>query len=117
MKVIIAGSREFSDYELLCQVVEKSGFDITEVVSGCARGTDKLGERWAKENGIPVKKFPAKWDELGKDAGYIRNREMADYADALISIVFPNSRGTRHMVRVAKLRNMECYVKVVDWRV
>ena len=47
MKVIIAGSRGVEDYALVEEAVKQSGFDITEVVSGTARGVDLLGEHWA----------------------------------------------------------------------
>ena len=51
--------------------------EYVKIISGCARGADTLGERFAKEFGLEVKKFPADWDGLGKRAGYVRNAEMA----------------------------------------
>ena len=57
MKTIIAGSRDLTDYNLVKLAVEESGFEIAEVVSGGARGVDRLGERWAKEHGVPIKRF------------------------------------------------------------
>ena len=66
MKVIIAGSRDCEDYVSLLVAIHLSHFEITEVVSGCARGADKMGERWAEEHGIPVKRFPADWNKYGK---------------------------------------------------
>ena len=105
MRVIIAGSREFTDYELFKSFMEKafkeekfSLGDIEEVVSGTAPGADTLGERWAKENGIPVKRFPAHWDKYGKAAGPMRNADMADYADFLIAFWHPLCRGTSNMI-------------------
>ena len=59
MKVIIAGTRVVKDYSLVVQAVERSGYTITEVVSGCATGVDQLGEQWARANGIPIKEMPA----------------------------------------------------------
>ena len=47
MKVIIAGSRDITDYSLVCRAISESKFDITEVISGTARGVDTLGEKWA----------------------------------------------------------------------
>ena len=78
--------------------VSNSCYEITEVVSGGARGIDTDGEHWAIGSGIPVKRFPADWDDLGKRAGFVRNAEMADYADALIAIWDGKSRGTLHMI-------------------
>lgn len=107
MKVIIAGSRHmpFSRYPLIQQAVDKSGFKITEVVCGMARGADMFGAKWAYENKIPVKKFPANWDEHGKAAGYIRNAEMAQYADAAIIFIWDGSSGSVDMDR--KMRSLK----------
>lgn len=101
MKVIIAGSRhmQFKDYWMIGKAVEKSRFDVTEVVCGMARGADMFGAKWAYENKIPVKKFPANWDEHGKAAGPIRNGEMARYADAAIIFIWDGSRGSADMER------------------
>ena len=86
MKTIIAGSRGITDIKLVGKAVKESGFAITEVVSGTARGVDQLGEQWARNNHVPIRRFPAKWDTFGKSAGYRRNEEMADYADSLIAL-------------------------------
>ena len=103
MKVIIAGSRDFDDYEMLrkyCDFLLQSQTDI-EVVSGTAKGADQLGEKYATERGYKIKRFPADWDKHGKAAGYIRNEEMAKYADSLIAFWNGNSKGTEHMINLA----------------
>jgi len=115
MKVIIAGGREFNDYELLskkCDKVLKINNNLSsqkniEIVSGTARGTDRLGERYAVERGYPIKRFPANWDKYGKSAGYRRNEEMAKYADVLIAFWDGESRGTKHMIDLAKKYNLK----------
>lgn len=114
MKVIIAGSREgfseekvwvFVDFVALPELGE-----ITEVVSGKARGVDHYGETWAEDRGIPVKPFPAAWDEYGKSAGPIRNQQMADYADALIAFRREKSRGTTDMIERAEKAGLKIIV-------
>ena len=105
MKVIIAGCRNFFDYELLktkCDIYLSSVKQQVEIVSGTANGADKLGEKYASEKGYPVKQFPADWDKYGKSAGYKRNEEMAKYADALIAFWDGKSKGTGHMIDLAK---------------
>lgn len=104
MKVIIAGGREFSDYDKLCVSCDKilSNQTEIEIVSGTARGADKLGEKYANERGYPIKQFPADWNLFGKSAGYKRNAQMADYADALIVFWDGKSKGTKHMIDLAK---------------
>ena len=72
-----------------------------EIVSGTAMGADRLGERYAKENGYKLKRFPAEWDKYGKSAGYRRNAEMAKYADACVVFWDGVSRGTKHMIDLA----------------
>ena len=137
MKVIIAGSRKGITLADVYAAVEESGFEITEVISGCAPGADTLGEQWAKENKIPVKSMPADWDDLshpdavikvnerGKEydarAGYRRNVKMADYAKehkgGLIALRVPyrfKSNGTDDMMAIAKEKDLEWYVKVVE---
>jgi hypothetical protein len=104
MKVIIAGSRDFNDYEFLkkhCDEILK--FQATvEIVSGGARGADRLGERYAMEKGYPITVFAADWVKYGKPAGVIRNEEMAVYADALIAFWDGSSPGTKHMIDTAR---------------
>ncbi len=110
MKVIIAGSRNFNNYDLLhkkCTELLKNQTDI-EIVSGTANGADKLGERFAKEQNYKLTQFPADWDSFGKSAGYIRNEEMAKYADALIVFWDGKSKGTKHMIDLA----YKCSLKV-----
>lgn len=112
MRVVIAGGRDFSDYSLLCKKCDKilnSQKDI-EIVSGNANGADKLGERYAREKGYTLKQFPANWDKYGKGAGYIRNKEMAEYADALIAFWDGSSKGTKHMIDLAKQNNLKIRV-------
>lgn len=104
MKVIVAGSRDFSDYFLLEKHLDeiKTRYGITEIVSGTARGADKLGEIYAKLHDIPIKQFPADWNRYGKRAGYLRNKEMAEYADACICFWINGSKGTKMMIDLAK---------------
>jgi len=116
VKVIIAGGRDFKDYNLLCQKADYylSRQSEIEIVSGCARGADKLGERYADERGYPIKRFPADWGTFGKKAGYLRNEEMAQYADALIAFWNENSKGTKHMIDLAEIYKLK--VRVVIYK-
>ena len=112
MKVIIAGGRDFDNYEVLrnyCDHVLQNQTDI-EIVSGTAKGADQLGEKYAKEKGYRVKRFPADWKKYNKAAGYIRNEEMAKYADALIAFWNGMSKGTEHMINLANKYNLKIRV-------
>lgn len=77
-----------------------------EIVSGTARGADELGERYAAERGLPVKRFPADWDQYGRSAGYKRNAQMAEYADAAVIFWDEISRGSKHMIDLAKEKEL-----------
>ncbi|MEI2356110.1 DUF2493 domain-containing protein [Mesobacillus zeae] len=113
-RVIVAGGREFNDYELLKRkldgaLVNKVSEGIT-IVSGAARGADKLGEQYAKERGYTIDSHPADWDKFGKSAGYIRNKEMAENADALLAFWDGKSRGTKHMIDLAQKQGIKVHV-------
>lgn len=114
-RVIICGSREFDDYELLrdkCdKILSRKAADPNEeivIVSGCARGADTLGERYAAERGYQVLRYPAQWEKYGKSAGYRRNKEMAEVANACIAFLSSTSenRGTKNMISVASKMNL-----------
>lgn len=113
MKVIIAGSRDIIDYDVLADAINESGFNIDEVVCGCASGVDELGLIWGTNNDIPVKRMPANWNKYGKAAGPRRNVEMARYADALIALWDGKSRGTSHMIKVARMQGLKVFIKIV----
>lgn len=111
MKVIIAGSRRFTDYEYLKSTVDwllEKSKDI-EIFSGGAIGADVLGEKYAKERGYPIKSFPANWSKHGKSAGPIRNKEMADGANLLIAFYDGKSRGTKNMIKQAFANKIPVY--------
>lgn len=106
MKLIIAGGRDYSlSADDLCWLDMLP--NITEVVSGGARGADRGGEQWARGHQLSVRVFNARWEELGKGAGPARNQEMADYADALA--IFPGGRGTANMRARAEKAGLVIY--------
>lgn len=113
-KVIIAGGRDFSDYKLLRETMDKLLCNITEeitVVCGKARGADTLGEKYAKEKGYAVDYYPADWTKYGRRAGYLRNEQMAQNADALVAFWDGESRGTRSMIELARRHGLKIRVK------
>ena len=120
MRCIIAGGRDFNDYERLKKVMDSCPYEVTEVVCGKARGADSLGEKWAIERGIQVKYFVADWNVLGKRAGFVRNASMAEYAcengnDKGLLVAFWDevSRGTKNMIDLATNKCM--VVKVIKY--
>lgn len=110
MKIVIFGSRNFNNYFLLKNTIEETEAfkqnQITAIISGAAKGADKLGERWAIETNTPIISMPAEWDKYGKRAGYLRNKQMAQKADAAIGFWDGKSVGTRHMINICKNLNL-----------
>lgn len=106
IKVVVAGSREFDDYELLKATLDSAlqmySYDEIEIVSGCADGADKLGERYQEESNMKLKEFPADWDRFGDSAGHRRNIDMAYYGDWVFCFWDGSSKGTKGMIDITK---------------
>lgn len=113
MKVIVAGGRDIGHTKDLARMIRElamifehinnAPWPITEVVHGGQKGVDTAGYLWAVANGVPHKPFNANWGLYGLPAGPIRNREMAEYADALIIVWNGVSRGSTSMFEIATL--------------
>jgi hypothetical protein len=130
MRLIIAGSRAFNNYEQLKKCCDevialnssrespychegcntygctlpcpgKGRPDIT-IISGTARGADQLGEYYAMKHGYNIERYPAEWDKYGRSAGYKRNEQMARIATHLMAFWDGKSRGTQHMIDLAR---------------
>jgi len=102
MRVLVCGSRHFNDYELLEKTLDE--IEITSIIHGAARGADSLAGEYANRHAIPCTEFPADWNQYGRKAGPIRNIRMLTEGtpDRLVAFIAPGSRGTRHMVEIAK---------------
>ena len=102
MKLLIAGSRSIPED---CNVLYRIKWieTPTEIVCGCARGADTVGELFALRNHIRVKYFPAEWNKYGKAAGHIRNNEMGLHCDKAVIILdadkMDKSTGTWNMMK------------------
>jgi predicted Rossmann fold nucleotide-binding protein DprA/Smf involved in DNA uptake len=108
-KVIIAGSRDFSDYNFLKEKLDillKDIEDDIEIVSGTARGADQLGERYAIERNYKIAYFKPDWS-IGLSAGYKRNEDMAKYADACVVFWVNDSKGSKHMIDISQKHNLK----------
>ena len=117
MKLAIIGSRGFHDYELLKTEILifsfENSIDITEIVSGGAKGADKMAEIFAAENKLPTTIFLPDWDKHKKSAGFIRNKLIIDTADAVIAFWDGSSRGTLSSINLAKEKNK--LLKIVQY--
>ena len=116
-KVIVAGSRNITSKDMIFHKLDillsqkiKEGEKI-QIISRAARGVGRIGEEYAAARGFLCKRFSADWDTHGKRAGYLRNCQMADNADALVAFWDGESPGTRHMIQTAK--NSGLVVRVI----
>jgi len=118
MKTIIAGSRGITSHREVQAAIRASHFEITEVVSGKARGVDTIGEEWAEWKKIRVALFPARWRDrdgvFDRSAGFKRNEQMALYADALIAVWDGESSGTADMIEREEKHGLKVFVRVVE---
>ncbi len=109
-RLVVAGCRDYNDYSVASVEIEKhikkcDANCSVIIVSGCADGADKLGERYATEHHLNIERYPAEWEKYGKYAGPKRNSQMAQVADAVIVFWDGKSRGTKNMIESAKRAN------------
>lgn len=110
MRYIIAGGRDFDDYDMVRRSVKGIVRRSDTVISGGARGADSLGEAFAEKNGLDVERYPAEWDKYGKAAGHRRNHRMSLEADGLIAFWDGRSPGTKNMIENAHKARLETHV-------
>ena len=112
-RVIVAGSRGFLDYDLMCRELDKLFWDSPEfaerdvkIVSGMADGADSLAIRYADERKLTKILFPANWKLYHRIAGFLRNEDMLSVATHLVVFWDGQSNGTRHMIEIAKAKGI-----------
>jgi hypothetical protein len=102
--VLVCGGRNWCDYRLTADVLEAVA--PTVVVHGAARGADAMAGRWARENGVEERPYPANWRLHGRGAGFRRNQQMLDVEQPALVVAFPGGNGTADMVRRANARGV-----------
>lgn len=115
-RIVVAGCRNYTNYEQAKAFIDLCICDIREkytlvFVSGGCRGADLLGERYARENGYEIERYPAEWERLGKSAGPKRNRKLAEVGDYVICFWDGASRGTKCMIDYANELNKPVRIK------
>lgn len=115
-RIIVAGCRDFDDYEYLKESLDaiRTDFIDIEIVSGHASGTDSLAEEYARRVGIELRIFPADWKRYGRAAGPIRNKQMLEYImegnPLVVAFWDGKSSGTKNMIELARKADVECRV-------
>ena len=116
-RVIVAGSRGFFDYELMCRELDRlfnesrmfAGREV-KIISGMADGADSLAIRYADERKLTKILFPANWKRYSRVAGFLRNEDMLSVATHLVTFGDGESTGTRHMIEIAKEKGIPEWV-------
>lgn len=114
-KVIVCGSRNFTNYKYLERMLDKYALDLKPqpliIVHGAARGADQLADDWCfarKRHRVVIIRYHADWKKHGKAAGHIRNVEMSHCgAKRLIAFWDGKSKGTEDMIKIAKRRGIK----------
>lgn len=96
--VCINGSRSIKELNISSYL---SSDYPAAVVAGGAKGVDTIARDWTKSHHIEYVEYPAQWHIYGKSAGIVRNHEMVDFADELISFWDTKSSGTLEAIKYA----------------
>jgi hypothetical protein len=121
VRVIVAGGRDFDDYQFMCarldhffSQLDKSKLVLINGDGPGDPGADQLAKRYARERNIPVKLFPPDWKGLGRAAGPIRNEQMITEGKAQALVAFnTGGRGTQNMIKLAEQYELK-NIRVID---
>ena len=112
-KIVIAGCRDFTDYEKASAFITQCLEFLEEspvILCGGCRGADRLGERYAMEHRLPIEYYPADWKQFGNLAGPMRNETMARICDYVICFWDGRSRGTADMIRRGREHGKQVFI-------
>lgn len=107
MKVLACGDRNWTNVRAIRMAFDAESLKAGDVlIHGDCRGADHLASLVALERGMVEHGYPADWDQHGKKAGPIRNRQMLkEHPDIALVLAFHDdlsqSKGTADMVRAA----------------
>lgn len=117
-RIIVAGSRNYENYEEAKKYIDfcisriKNKYTLIFMSGGCY-GADKIGERYAFENGYEIERYPADWKRYGKSAGPKRNKIMAEKCDFVICFWDGESKGTKSMIECARYLGKPLKIKSI----
>lgn len=98
IKLAIVGSRSFNCYNDLDNAIKDKSFDLELIISGGARGADRLAERWALANNIAFRAILPEWKKYGRGAGIVRNQLIVEEADFCLIFWDGLSLGTKSTI-------------------
>ena len=109
MKVAVIGSRGIENLNI-SEYIPK---EITEIVSGGARGVDTLARNYAEQKDLKLTEFLPEYNKFGRSAPLKRNIQIIEYADLVIAFWDGKSRGTKFVIDNCKKLGKECVVHII----
>lgn len=120
MRLAIIGSRTFNDYSKLATIIQGhfyyphlNEFFISEIISGGAKGADKLAEDYAENWSLKITVLKPDWNKYGKSAGFRRNQQIVDACDIVLAFWDGKSKGTQDSINKAKLAKKPTFIVYV----
>ena len=107
-RVLVCGGRRYDDRAMVDFYLDR--LQPTSVICGGARGADTLACEWARANNVEYIVYMADWQQHGRSAGPIRNKQMLDEESPDIVLAFPGLRGTANMVFQAR----NAHIPIID---
>lgn len=109
MRILFCGSRDWTNEAKIKSCIQVCFPAQDTIIHGAAPGADSIAGKLARELQFDVEEYPADWALHGKAAGFIRNQQMLDTGLDFVfafSSGIKNSRGTSHMISIAKKANV-----------
>lgn len=113
MKLAIIGSRNLQISNLGDYILRLEKFtseEVSEIVSGGARGVDSCAKKFALENNLKLTEFLPEYDKYQRSAPLKRNIQIIDYADVVMAFWDGKSRGTEYVIRNCKLKKKKIII-------
>ena len=112
MKIAVIGSRNLIVQDLSRYLPE----NVTEIVSGGARGIDTCAREYAKAHGIKLTEFLPEYEKYGRSAPLKRNLQIINYADSVLAFWDGQSRGTKFVIDNCKNRDKKVMIILLTKR-
>ena len=109
MKVAVVGSRNVVVENIEQYLPE----NVTEIISGGAKGVDTYAETYAKNNNIKITVIKPEYKKYRKGAPLVRNKQIVEMADFVVLIWDGKSNGTRFVLDYCKELNKEHKVYII----
>ncbi len=110
MRVAVIGSRNLSIENLGDYLPE----EVSEIVSGGARGVDISARKYAQTHGIKLTEFLPDYEKYGRSAPLKRNIKIIENSDLTLAFWDGKSRGTKFVIDNCKKRGVPVIVHTLD---